>query len=388
MAIAKFLFQAVKDETHVEAVQWVLEGRPEEILFSVAFARAQGVGFFVNELTENSRNVECFVGVRNNITSYQALEVLLRAGVRLYAVDTGSRTVIFHPKIYFSRAGRSGRAVIGSSNMTFGGLRNNIEASAVLELDERNGEDRAFLSDVYEGFEYLKDAFKEHVVELETIDDLDEMLADGRLVDETIPSTAPEQTRGVARSDSVPLMELYSYVPVPTVKRGRPGALVDSVQLTGSSVIVPRPQRSDYYLVWQSNALSKRDLNVPSGSTTNKTGSMLWKKGAVEGIDQRHYFRDDVFGQVEWEQDPRLEHYERAYVVFHIFTKGVYNGAYTLRVSHNNDVNSRSYEQNNSMTSVSWGAAIDIVARRDLLGRTMSLYRKDTDPPEYMIEID
>jgi len=40
------------------------------------------------------------------------------------------------------------------------------------------------------------------------------------------------------------------------------------------------------------------------------------------------------------------------------------------------------------MTNISWGDAREIVAKRDLLDRTMSLYRKDKVPPEYLIEID
>lgn len=388
MATAQFLFQAVRKESHVEAVQWVLANRPEEILFSVAFARSHGVGFFVDELTSNAKNVECFVGIRNDITSYQALEILLRAGVKLFVVDTGSRTVIFHPKIYLSRTGDDGRAVVGSSNLTFGGMRNNIEASTVLELHGNDVKDREFLNDVFHGFSYLKNNHHEHVLELQTIDDLDQLLADGRLVDETVSTNSPAQVERRGNKDNVPLMSLNRHTPTPTVKRGRPGHLVDSVQVAGKDLVMPAPQQTDYYLVWQSNALSERDLNVPSGGNTNPTGSMLWKKGAVEGVDQRHYFRDDVFGQAEWLIDPKLPHYERAHVVFHIFTKGVYGGAYTLRLSHNTDNTSRSYQQNNSMTSVSWGPALHIVAQQDLLGRTMSLYRKDTAPPEYLIAID
>ncbi len=40
------------------------------------------------------------------------------------------------------------------------------------------------------------------------------------------------------------------------------------------------------------------------------------------------------------------------------------------------------------MTQLHWGDAKAYVAKNDLLGRILYLYRKDTDPPEFMIEID
>ena len=38
-------------------------------------------------------------------------------------------------------------------------------------------------------------------------------------------------------------------------------------------------------------------------ATTHATGSMLWKKGATEDIDQRHFFRDEVFADIDWGTD-------------------------------------------------------------------------------------
>jgi hypothetical protein len=115
---------------------------------------------------------------------------------------------------------------------------------------------------------------------------------------------------------------------------------------------------------------------------------MLWKKGAAEDIDQRHFFRDEAFEGLNWQTDPNIRHYERAEAVFNIVIKGLNYGAFPLKLSHNTDTHSRSYAQKNSMTQIHWGAAMRIVAKRDLLGRTMSLYRKDANPPEFLIEID
>jgi hypothetical protein len=144
----------------------------------------------------------------------------------------------------------------------------------------------------------------------------------------------------------------------------------------------------DYYLVWESNELAERDLSVPSGATTHATGSMLWKKGAIENIDQRHFFREEVFSGLTWKRDPNKKHLERTEGTFELVVKNLNYGKFKLRLTHNTDMTSRTYLQNNAMTQLHWGPAKAIVAQRDLLGRTMFLYRKDTNPPEFLIEID
>jgi HKD family nuclease len=53
---------------------------------------------------------------------------LHKIGVNVYTVDTGSRAVIFHPKLYLVRGEKVARLVIGSANLTLGGLNNNVEA--------------------------------------------------------------------------------------------------------------------------------------------------------------------------------------------------------------------------------------------------------------------
>jgi len=60
----------------------------------------------------------------------------------------------------------------------------------------------------------------------------------------------------------------------------------------------------------------------------------------------------------------------------------------TLKLTHNTDKKSESYKQKNSMTQVHWGTALKLVAKKDLLGRVMTLYRKDEKPPRFLIEID
>ncbi|MEI6434243.1 MAG: hypothetical protein WCP32_05310, partial [Bacteroidota bacterium] len=154
-----------------------------------------------------------------------------------------------------------------------------------------------------------------------------------------------------------------------------------------AAYIVSRISKKDG-LVWESGKLSERDLNIPKGSTTNPTGSMLFKKGKTKGIDQRHYFRDTVFSSLKWKRDtkPDTSHLERAVATFNIIIDGKVAGRFKLTLTHNPLTDTRSYEQNNSMTSISWGEAKKVIAQDNLIGKNATLF-KTKKKGEFIFEI-
>ena len=395
MAKARFLLQAVTEEDHSTIIKEALGRDLDKLLISVAFAKSQGADVIKTALEKHKAKCAVFVGIRNDITSYQALEVILETGANLYVVDTGSRTTIFHPKIYLAKFKKSATAIIGSANLTFGGLHNNIEASSILDLDLSTADDKSFVDQTEAIFNHLAAAYPEHVLNVKSKKDIREIFESGRVVDETVVVKQKSSSSSKVKGDATPLMKLFKKFPLPVTKKKAGKEFIDEiiVKKDGKEEItrrpsIAKPNTQDYYLVWQSKELKERDLNIPTGGNTNPTGSMLWKKGAMEGIDQRHYFRDEVFVDVGWAVDASKPHYERAQIKVHIFTKGEYRGTFDLKISHNTDTTSKSYLQNNAMTNISWGDAKSLIAKNDLLGRIMTLHRKDSTPPEYMIEID
>lgn len=378
MAKARFLLQAATNEHHSKVIKEVFSKAPDRLLISVAFAKSQGVSIIKQALEKSEGKSTVFVGIRNGITSFQALEMILETGAKLYVVDTGSHTTIFHPKMYLARFEKSVTVIIGSANLTLGGLCNNIEASSILELDLSSTDDNSFVDQVESAFDYLVATYPDHVLHIKSKEDIESILEGGRIIDETVAANDKDSIPPKENVDIRPLMKLFQTF------------LRDEGDQVGVDrhLHVGKPNPHDYRLVWQSNKLTKRDLNIPTGKNTNPTGSMLWKKGRMEGIDQRHYFRDQVFANMDWSVDASKPHYERAHIHVHIVIKGEYKGAFNLRISHNMDKESESYKQNNSMTHVSWGEAKSLVAQSNLLGLTMTLYRKDSTPPEFMIEID
>ena len=388
MAQLELILQAVTRTTHAQTIRELLSRiAARSVLISVGFVNEAGVEALEPALRPVAARTRYFVGIRNGITSVQGVKRLLRLPARVYAVDTGSRDTIFHPKLYMVAGDGNAGLVIGSANLTHQGLHNNIEASTLVTLDLADARDRAFVENTGRTFDDVIRNFPQHVFQIDDEAHADALFEAGRLTDETvIPASPVVDVVQRGNRDRLPRMGLHRVV------RARPLRRAPAARRPARPAAHPAPLAAlpieDYFFVWESKELKERDLSIPTGATTHATGSMLWKKGAIEDIDQRHFFRDEVFAGVRWTPDPRKPHLERARATFELVVKGLNYGKFMLQLTHNTDVHSRTYEQNNAMTQLHWGEAMPVVAQRDLLGRTMSLYRKDTNPPEFLIQID
>jgi HKD family nuclease len=395
MAELDFILQAVTTAYHAKALKALLAlPNPTEVLVSVAFVREPGLDAVEAAIKPLAPKARFFIGIRNDITSIQAVKRLLAMKVQLYAVDTGSRNILFHPKLYLAASASKAAVIIGSANLTFGGLHNNIEVSTRVNLDLSNAADKKFRDEVIHAFADMLKTHPKHVFLIKDNRHADELFESGRLADEMLipaPSTAGRVKKG--ERDDLPRMELNRYPPprikIPRVKAAAPKPTNTAKAALGVPLPLP-PVTVVRYLIWESKPLSERDLSCPSGPNTSLTGSMGLKKGALadDTIDHRHYFRDEVFAHLTWTPDPPPKKWERAYADFELVVKNLNYGVFNLKLSHNTDQSSTSYRQNNFMTQLHWGNAMQYIAKRDLLGRILYLYRKDTTPPEFTIEID
>jgi hypothetical protein len=318
--------------------------------------------------------------LNKSITSIQAIFKLIDLGVLIYLVDTGVGRIVFHPKAYIFEYKDSYKIIIGSANLTSGGLNGNIEYSSIIDC----GKDDIEIKKIIEKIQELPNIHGNNIFKVNSKKEAFGFFKQGLLTDERIIQPVSTYTKDYPgrSTDAIPRIKLKNR----RIARGKPFIVHGKAKkLLGD----PENFINQWVLVWESNALTERDLNIPSNSGTNPTGSMLFKKGSSEGIDQRTYFRDSVFCDTEWAADsnPAKAHLERAVAKFQLEIRGINYGIYNLRITHNTNKFSEAYRQNNSMTQVHWGDAKEIIAHKELLGERIELYRNNSKPPVFMIKI-
>jgi HKD family nuclease len=407
MAQLELILQAATDTTHADAIRALLNRiAADSACISVGFVREAGVEAIEGALKPVGTKTTFFVGIRNGVTTIQGIKRLLALKGKIYAVDTGSsRDPIFHPKLYLAVEKHKAGMIVGSANLTFPGLHNNIEASAVINLDMSIKEDRKFVDDAQKLFAELPQQHPDHVFEIKNEAEADALFESGRLSDELVVAAPAVVNRlhGGAR-DTLSRMKLKR-VARPQLRTPLRKSARKAPSKTRAASVAPAvppvppvkpPQidlalpKDEFYLVWESKPLEERDLNIPKGLNTHLTGSMSLDRGLLESedVDHRHFFYDEVFRDLHWIPKKKQPHLVIAQANFEIIIKGINYGKYTLTLSHNTNTQSKSYKQNNAMTNLRWKPIKDFIRNRDLMGRTLSLYRKDTKPPEFLIEID
>lgn len=149
---------------------------------AVAWAREQGVLWLEHVLGGRIGEIHAVVGINDRGTSVEALLRLMRLCTSVRVFYKHPRQT-FHPKVYAFRGGDAGvdsaTLIVGSSNLTHGGLVTNIEASLVVEYPTGASpadEDHA-LDAAHQTIEALATA--EFVTEISTDADVQKLYEDG-----------------------------------------------------------------------------------------------------------------------------------------------------------------------------------------------------------------
>ena len=346
-----------------------------------AFASQAGVNGLSKHIAAAKKHLNIITivtGVDQKGTSQEALEALLNLKINAFVFYQPSYA-IFHPKIYLFEGIDKSELIIGSSNLTSQGLFTSVEASLLISIDNSIEADRKVVEQLKDYFKGVFDFTDPNLKKLSK-----KIIAD--LVKAKIVPTEAERKAAQDKEEKVVRIETENIISkifpkralakIPTEFRGSPKPkATDESEAVEPIVVKSKPSK----LLWTSGPLSQRDLNVPKGSNTNPTGSMLFRKGKTEGIDPRHYFRDEVFSSLTWTKDTNEDtaHLERATALFKIIIDGKNYGGFDLIITHNPRTNTRSYEQKNSMTSISWGAAKKIIAKEELIGKSANLYKNN-----------
>ena len=373
MAKIEFLLQNLQgNDDHEVAVNRLLSTvDAEALLLSVAYVRNSGVERLQDALGEVSEKTQVFAGIRNGVTSVQAIKSLLDLGIHPYLVDTASHNIVFHPKLYMAYNSTEAHIIIGSANLTYGGLVGNFEFGSYIRLDRRRQQEEEILRYLKDTMAAKPSCYPDHVFRVQTVREVDRVLQEGRLEDERDPRL-PSAAKARAKSKDVKLAP----IPLPhaasrSSRKFAPGNYRRSI-------------KDDVALVWISNPLTRRSLNIPKEKNTHRTGGMRLGKGQMEGTDFQKYFRNKVFSGLSWQTHSVSS--ERATASFEIIIAGISHGRHKLQIRHDPRENTKTYLQRNSMTSIRWGSAKELIADENLLRRTLSLYR--IDPKNFLINID
>ncbi len=342
-------------------------------------AGVNGIASILNKEKEHIKEITIIVGVDQKGTSKEALESLLNSGVESY-IFYQKENPIFHPKVYLLEGNNKTDILIGSSNLTTQGLFINSEASVHLKLNNDNQSDKEVIENFKLKFRSLLEKNDPNMQPLTK-----ELIK--LLVDEGIVPDENERRR-IFQKNVYTLAgktndKFNSIFPKRDIKKA-PNVFKSHKHNSEKTTFIPSTEEdpsevttSMEQVLW-SKVLSERDLNIPQGKNTHLTGSMFFSKGLMKDINPRHYFRNVVFANLNWQVDtkPSKRHYERTFANFTIVINGVDKGTYNLEIKHNTRTSSRSYEQKNSVTSLVWGDAKSIIKDRDLLDKRAYLYRK------------
>ena len=191
MAELEIILQGlIQNDDHETVVNELLKTPAiDGFLFSLAFARENGVDRIKDNLRSVADKSKVFIGIRNGITSAQSILSLLKIGIKPYVVDTVSNSKMFHPKIYAAYSETRAFVILGSANLTVGGLNQNIEASSFIKLDRSQQPDDDYLQKLVTTITRLPEKYPDHVFQIITPRQVDELLDEERLEDESLPIT-------------------------------------------------------------------------------------------------------------------------------------------------------------------------------------------------------
>ena len=235
---------------------------------AIAFVKRSGTRHIKNPLSKfaEAREVEIVTGIDHQGSSYEGLQDLLDA------VSPNGQIVVFHnrlaltfhPKVYVFRSETAADLVIGSGNLTEGGLFSNYEASLRLQLNLAESGQAELLRSIENAIDLWANA---HGTSRHLDADFLETLKDLRLVAterSSVPTTGGAASRETGKDED----DVIDEIPFTARPERRAPPIGRSVPATG---IVPhgtagKPGSKDLRFVM---TLQKTDVGI--GQTTAGT---------------------------------------------------------------------------------------------------------------------
>ncbi|MDK9674742.1 phospholipase D-like domain-containing protein [Propionibacterium freudenreichii] len=367
----------------------------DELKIAVAWAKRSGLGRVwdaLNDFRAQGGRVLLIVGVSEGGATKEGLELALGIADEGYVFHDPRRT--FHPKVYLASSSGKRSLMVGSSNLTAGGLSWNYEASVWVDLDAGEGE--GVTDEVNTWFDTLiaeTDSCSPLTAEL--IEDL-EASGDiiigseswGRRVQRR-KSDAPEDNDSVIvatisglfkpvmtglrklprLSTKISKSSASSSPKLPASKSGHAKSRTTAVNGPAKAGPAPFPLE-DVQRRWVKQLDNTAAQQVKSASS-NPTGNLRLSQETA-AIDHKHYFRDDFFGGLPWTPTEGKSSEQEVIVGFHTWIDGQDLGVQDLRLSHDPH---RVSGQGNVPTVLHWGVLSRIMRSTNYIGFFVSIER-------------
>ena len=141
----------------------------KEARFAVAFAKSSGIKLISSALIsslDKGGQVEFLLGLDFRLTEPFVLEFLLSLkkqgkNVAFYCYRDISEEgiAVYHPKVYFLKGNNQSFISMGSSNLTSGGLKDNLEINTIIKA--KNSEEIvSSIQEIYNNLKYHKSRFE------------------------------------------------------------------------------------------------------------------------------------------------------------------------------------------------------------------------------------
>lgn len=348
----------------------------KEFRAAVAFVKASGVRHLASPLqgfVDGGGKVKIVVGVDHRGTSIEGLAMLLKVvgSVGEIWVFHNENPSTFHPKLYLFEGTGKATVVVGSGNLSEGGLFTNYEANIYIEIDLKDEEGKRFLSEVHSFLEGLADPESSLARRLD-VDFLEELERRGYICHEQQSRDDAEEQKSPSPGAEPPKKEsLFPRVAVPAAPKAPPlGKKKRQVAARRRAAVTPAPARGP--LVWEKRSLPPTDAQRQSGNPTGnlRLSGAGWKV-AGQPIDHTKYFRNDIFGSFPWKTAQQVPLKEVTSIAFHVSLLGSDLGAYELQISHQP---SRVSGQSNVSTVLHWKELGQVVKNANVVGKTVRLY--------------
>lgn len=391
----RFVGQPFTDHPNlVDFIEHARDDGFDELKIAVAWAKRSGLGRVWDALEAfraQGGKVLLILGVSEGGATVEGLELALQVADEGYVFHDPRRT--FHPKVYFASSSGQRSLLVGSSNLTAGGLSWNYEASTWVDWDAGEGEDvtdkvSAWFDGLIAETESCSPLTANLIADLVKSGDIvigSESRA--RRVQKKKSDTPEDNDSAIVATISglfKPVRMGLRKLPalsskfVPSSGTGTKKPAVTTTAAPEASAVVKKPtlagpapfSTTDVQRRWFKQLDHTAAQQVKS-ATSNPTGNLRLSQEEAP-IDHRLYFREDFFGGLPWTPTEGKDSEQEVVVGFRVWIDGTDHGIQELRVSHDPR---RISGQGNVSTVLHWGPLSPEMRGTNYIGLYITLER-------------